>query len=56
MLFRSYILDNCDGNLPIEIKAVAEGTPVEVGNVLMTIENTDKKSFWLVNYLESLLL
>lgn len=51
-----YILDNCDGNLPIEIKAVAEGTPVEVGNVLMTIENTDKKSFWLVNYLESLLL
>ena len=51
-----YILDNHDGYLPIEIKAVAEGTPVEVGNVLMTVENTDKKSYWLPNYLESLLL
>ena len=51
-----YILDECDGRLPIEIKAVAEGTPVDVGNVLMTVENTDNESFWLVNYLESLLL
>ena len=51
-----YILDEHDGYLPIEIKAVGEGTPVDVSNVLMTVENTDKKSFWLVNYLESLLL
>ena len=51
-----YILDEYDGYLPIEIKSVPEGTPVNVNNVLMTVENTDKKSFWLVNYLESLLL
>ena len=51
-----YILDEHDGCLPIEIKAVKEGTPVDVSNVLMTVENTDKESFWLVNYLESLLL
>lgn len=51
-----YILDRHDGRLPIEIKAVSEGTPVEVSNVLMTVENTDKKSYWLPNYLESLLL
>ena len=51
-----YILDEHEGYLPVEIKAVAEGTPVEVGNVLMTVENTDKKSYWLPNYLESLLL
>lgn len=51
-----YILDKHDGKLPIEIKAVSEGTPVDVSNVLMTVENTDKKSYWLVNYLESLLL
>ena len=51
-----YILDEYDGKLPIEIKAVAEGTPVDVSNVLMTVENTDRKSYWLVNYLESLLL
>ena len=51
-----YILDEHDGKLPIEIKAVAEGTPVDVSNVLMTVENTDDKSYWLPNYLESLLL
>ena len=51
-----HILDKFDGYLPIEIKAVPEGTPVNVGNVLMSVENTDNKSFWLVNYLESLLL
>ncbi len=51
-----YILDEFDGMLPIEIKAVPEGTPVDVGNVLMTVENTDDKCYWIVNYLESLLL
>ena len=51
-----YILDEHDGCLPVEIKAVPEGTPVDVSNVLMTVENTDKESYWLVNYLESLLL
>lgn len=51
-----YILDKHEGKLPVEIRAVEEGTPVDVGNVLMTVENTDKKSYWLVNYLESLLL
>ena len=51
-----YILDEHGGRLPVEIKAVREGTPVDVSNVLMTVENTDKKSYWLVNYLESLLL
>lgn len=51
-----YIVDKYDGKLPIEIKAVPEGTPVNVGNVLMTVENTDKHLYWLPNYLESLLL
>ena len=51
-----YILDEHDGYLPIEIKAVAEGTPVGVGNALMTVVNTDDKSYWLPNYLEPLLL
>ena len=51
-----YILDEHDGHLPIEIKAVGEGTPVDVGNALMTVENTDDKSYWLPNYLEPLLL
>lgn len=51
-----YIVEKLDGKLPVEIKAVSEGTPVDVGNVLMTVENTDKHCFWLPNYLESLLL
>lgn len=51
-----HIADELDGKLPIEIKAVEEGTPVEVGNVLMSVENTDKQCYWLPNYLESLLL
>ena len=43
-------------NLPIEIKAVPEGTIVDSKNVLFTIENTDPKCFWLTNYLETLLV
>ena len=51
-----YIAQELDGKLPVEIKAVPEGSPVNVGNVLMTVENTDKRAYWLPNYLESLLL
>lgn len=48
-----YILNKHDGKLPIRIKAVPEGNPVDVSNVLMTIENTDPKCFWLTNFLET---
>lgn len=44
------------GRLPILIKAVKEGTEVPVGNVLMTIENTDPEFPWLTNFLETLLM
>jgi len=50
-----YILKEYNGHLPLEIKAVPEGTPVDVGNVLMTVENTDPKCFWLSNFSETLL-
>lgn len=50
-----YIIDEHDGYLPIRIKAVPEGTPVPVGNVMMTVENTDPQVPWLTNYVESLL-
>ncbi|MFN8416992.1 MAG: nicotinate phosphoribosyltransferase [Cytophagaceae bacterium] len=51
-----YILDRYNGFLPVRIKAVPEGTVVPVNNVLMTIENTDPKCFWLTNFLETLLM
>ena len=50
-----YVLDVYNGYLPVQIKAVAEGTVVPVGNVLMTVENNDPSCFWLTNYVESLL-
>ncbi len=51
-----YILTQHGGRLPVKIKAVPEGKAVPVKNVLMTIENTDPKCFWLTNFLESLLM
>lgn len=51
-----YIIDKYDGHLPVKIKAIAEGTAVPTGNVLMTIENTDPECYWLTNFLETLLM
>ena len=51
-----YILNVHGGRLPLRIKAVKEGSVVSVKNVLMTIENTDDKCFWLTNFMETLLL
>jgi len=51
-----YIIETHGGKLPVRIKAVPEGTPVTVSNVLMTVEVTDPKCFWLTNYLETLLV
>jgi nicotinamide phosphoribosyltransferase len=50
-----YILNNYGGKLPVVIKSVEEGTVVPINNVLMTIENTDNKCFWLTNFLETIL-
>lgn len=43
------------GYLPIEIKAVPEGTLVPVGVPCLTIHNTLPEFFWLTNYLETVL-
>jgi len=51
-----YILDVHDGYLPIEIKAVPEGTYVPVSNVLAQVINTDPKVPWLTSYVETMLL
>jgi nicotinamide phosphoribosyltransferase len=51
-----YILNEHGGKLPVSIKAVPEGTVVPNHNVLMTIQNTDPKCWWLTNYLETLLV
>ena len=51
-----YVLDKHGGKLPVVIKAVPEGMKVPVGNVLMTMENTDPNCYWITNFLETLLL
>ena len=51
-----YILENHDGKLPIKIKAVKEGSKVPVKNVLFTVESTDERVPWVVNYFEDLLV
>lgn len=41
-----------DGHLPIEIKAVPEGSVIPRGNVLFTVESTDPECYWLTNWVE----
>lgn len=43
------------GYLPIEIKALPEGTRSPIKVPVFTITETDPRFFWLVNYLESVL-
>jgi nicotinamide phosphoribosyltransferase len=44
------------GRLPVRIRAVPEGTVVPTHNVLMTVESTDPETFWIVSWLETLLM
>lgn len=41
-----------NGHLPIEIKAVPEGSVIPRGNVLFTVESTDPECYWLTNWVE----
>lgn len=50
-----FIANELDGKLPLEIKAVPEGTPVQVRNVLMTVRNTVPEAYFLPNFFEGLL-
>lgn len=51
-----YILNIHNGFIPVKIKAVEEMSVIPNSNVLMTIESTDEKVFWVVGFLETLLL
>ena len=50
-----YIVEKHNGKLPLEIRAVAEGTAVPINNVLFTVVNTDPKCPWLVGHAETIL-
>lgn len=44
------------GYLPVEIKAVPEGSIIPNRNVLLTITNTKSEFYWTVGFIESLIL
>ncbi len=44
------------GKLPLEIRAVPEGTLVPTHNALMTVTNTDERFPWLVGWFETTLM
>ena len=53
-----YILEECDGKLPVEIRAIPEGTIVPVKNAMVTVVNTGEdgeKTRWVTNFIETLL-
>lgn len=51
-----YIVDVHKGKLPIKIRAVPEGAIVPVSNILLSVESTDPKVFWLVSWVETMLV
>lgn len=43
------------GYLPLQLKALPEGTRVPMGVPLLTVKNTHPDFFWLTNYIESVI-
>lgn len=43
------------GYIPLEVKALKEGTLAPIKTPVLTIENTDSRFFWVTNYIETLI-
>jgi nicotinamide phosphoribosyltransferase len=50
------LVERHGGRLPIRIRAVAEGCVVPTHNILMSAESTDPELFWIVSWLETILV
>lgn len=51
-----YIATELKGKLPVRIRAVPEGSIIPTHNILVSVESTDPKVFWVVSWLETMLL
>ena len=51
-----YIAKKLKGRIPVRIRAVPEGSVVPTHNILVSIESTDPKVFWVVSWIETMLL
>jgi len=52
----TYIATELGGRLPLEVRAVPEGTLVPTRNILMSVVNTDPKVPWVVGWFETMLM
>lgn len=50
------IVDEHGGRLPLKIRAPKEGLLVPIDNALVTVESTDPDLWWLVTYVETMLM
>ncbi|WP_019587244.1 nicotinate phosphoribosyltransferase [Deinococcus apachensis] len=50
------VVDHHEGRIPLEIRAVPEGTVVPIHNILMSVTNTDPELPWLVGWFETMLM
>jgi nicotinamide phosphoribosyltransferase len=51
-----HIVDEHDGVLPLRIRAVKEGTVMPLSNIMVSVEATDPKCYWLPPYVETMIL
>lgn len=51
-----YIAKELGGKLPVRIRAVPEGRIIPTHNILVSIESTDPKVFWIVGWIETMIL
>lgn len=51
-----HIVREHGGRLPLKISAIPEGTRITPHNALVTVVNTDPACYWLVNYMETVLM
>lgn len=51
-----FILNQCNGYIPVEIRAIPEGSVIDVPNAVAVIRNTVKGFIWPVGYIEASLL
>lgn len=50
------IVERFGGFLPVKIRAVPEGSVIPNRNILVSIESTDPETFWVVSFIETLIL
>lgn len=50
------VINKHGGYLPVQIRAVTEGSVIPTHNVLLSVRSTDPECFWVVTWIESFLM